>query len=116
MSVDQLPDAERAVVPERKIVDYLLSPSHPDGRGKARFFRGFGFSAAQWQVLAAALRRHAVENSVTMQSTTAFGTRYVVEGILHTPDGRTPTVCVVWFVDNGDGVPRLVTAFPGKRR
>ncbi len=53
---------------------------------------------------------------MTMQSTTAFGTRYVVEGILHTPDGRTPTVCVVWFVDNGDGVPRLVTAFPGKRR
>ncbi len=48
MSGDQLPDAERAAVPERKIVDYLLSPFHPDGRGKARFFRGFGFSAAQW--------------------------------------------------------------------
>lgn len=33
-----LPDRERARVDRAKTVDYLLSSSHPDGRGKAAFF------------------------------------------------------------------------------
>jgi hypothetical protein len=37
-------------------VDYLLSALHPGGRAKARFFRQFGFTAADWNVLADALR------------------------------------------------------------
>jgi hypothetical protein len=33
-----LPEAERAVVEEKKILDYLLSTDHPDGKLKAAFF------------------------------------------------------------------------------
>ncbi len=43
MTEGLLPNAERAVVSERKVVDYLLSETHPDGRGKARFFSGARF-------------------------------------------------------------------------
>ena len=43
---------------------------------------------------------------------TEFGTRYTIEGMLRTPDGRRPLVRVVWFVDKGDNRPRLVTAYP----
>jgi hypothetical protein len=113
---ERLPNAERAVVPERKVVAYLLSEAHPDGRGKARFFAAFGFSTSRWQLLADALRLHAAENRVAETAETAFGVRYVVEGILHAPDGRTPTVRTVWFVDRDGEVPRLVTAYPAKRR
>lgn len=110
-----LPNADRAIVPERKVTGYLLSETHPDGRGKARFFSAYGFAIADWQALAAALRRHAAEHPVGEAVETEFGVRYVVDGILHTPDGRTPRVRVVWFVGRGDEVPRLVTAFPAKR-
>jgi hypothetical protein len=61
----KLPNHERAGVPREKITNYLLSPTHRDGRSKAEFFTRFGFSASGWDVLDAALRRHATENEVT---------------------------------------------------
>jgi hypothetical protein len=39
----KLKGIERASVRRRKVVDYLLSLTHPEGRGKAAFFRRFGF-------------------------------------------------------------------------
>jgi len=111
-----LPNADQSIVPERKVTGYLLSETHPDGRGKARFFSGHGFALSDWQALAAALRRHAAEHLVVEAVESVFGTRYVADGILHAPDGRTPQVRVVWFIERGDEVPRLVTAFPAKRR
>jgi hypothetical protein len=108
----RLPNTENAEIPRAKIVDYLLSLSHPDGRGKAIFFMGFGFSLEAWETLGSALREHAVRNDVTKVEPTPFGTRYVVEGSLMAPDGRTPNVRVVWFVENGASMPRFVTAYP----
>lgn len=116
MSSEALPDAERATVARSKLVDYLLSAEHPDGRGKARFFSAHGFSPAEWEALAAALRDHATVHPVVERVATAFGVRYVVEGELLTPDGRTPGVRAVWFVRTGRNVPELVTAYPMKRR
>lgn len=111
-----LPGAAHAVVARRKVVDYLLSEAHPDGRGKARFFTAHGFSAADWQALAVMLRDHAASHPVVERMATAFGVRYVVEGALMAPDGRTPGVRAVWFVPAGGQVPELVTAYPLKRR
>ncbi len=116
MTAASLPNAEHAVVPERKITAYLLSESHPDGRGKARFFTSHGFARSEWQLLAAALRLHAQENRVAENVQTPFGVRYIVEGPLHSPDRRRPSVRVVWFTDARSTVPRLVTAYPIKRR
>ncbi len=116
MTGEYLPNLDRAVVSERKIVEYLLAETHPDGQGKARFFSRRGFSVADWQALAAALRRHAAENRVVEATETPFGVRYVIDGQLRAPDGRTPTVRAVWFIEASDDAPRLVTAFPAKRR
>ena len=108
----KLPNYERPLVPREKIVDYLLSPIHKDGRGKAAFFSRFGFTPESWQTLAEALLRHAARHEVAKAEATPFGTRYVVEGGLETPDGRTPLVRVVWFVETGEETPRLATAYP----
>jgi hypothetical protein len=51
----KLPNAQSAIVPERKITHYLLNPAHPAGGSKAAFFLRFGFTAAQWEQLAGAL-------------------------------------------------------------
>ena len=116
MSGDRLPNVERAIVTEKKIVGYLLADTHPDGMSKAQFFRGLGFTADRWQVLAAALRHHATANPMVDKVQTRFGQEIVIEGILVTPVGRTPVVRAVWIVEKGTSAPRLVTAYPAKRR
>lgn len=112
----KLPAHEQAVVPEEKIVNYLLSFTHGDGRSKAKFFSRFGFSADAADLFAEALRRHAAEYDVTEVEQTAFGVSYTIEGELHAPDGRSPRVRVVWFIKNGQTIPTLVTAYPLHRK
>lgn len=107
-----LPNAAEAYVPSEKITDYLLDPEHENGRGKALFFIRFGFSVAQWEQLAQALIRHASVHEVVKEEVTSFGIRYVTEGTLQTPSGRTPKVRVVWFISKNEQNPRLVTAYP----
>ncbi len=108
----KLPNYDKAIVPREKIVDYLLSLAHRDGRSKAIFFSSFGFSVDAWQTLADMLRRHAAAHAVAKIESTPFGTRYVVEGEIDAPDGRTPLVRVVWFIDTGEDIPHLATAYP----
>jgi len=38
-------NAEHAVVDPAKLRDYLLSPEHPVGRAKARYFTALGFAS-----------------------------------------------------------------------
>lgn len=114
-TLGRVPNHEQAVVPRAKIVSYLLSSTHRDGRSKARFFTRFGFTARAWRVLAAALLRHVTEHPATRIDQTPFGTRYVIEGILWAPDGRTPTIRSIWFIERGGETPRFVTAYPIRR-
>jgi len=44
----KLPQFKAVIIPERKIVAYLLSSNHTDGKWKAIFFSRFGFEGAQW--------------------------------------------------------------------
>lgn len=111
-----LPNAATATVSRAKVLDYLLSDSHPDGRGKARFFVSHGFSRAEWQRLAGALRIHAMTYRVASAVETGFGTRYVIEGALEAPDGRLPAARTVWLIRTGHEVPEFVTAYPIKPR
>lgn len=113
---DYLPNYEEAVVAESKIVDYLLSPTHRDGRAKAAFFSRYGFTPESWQIMADTLRRHAAEYPVTKVEPSPFGTRYVIEGKIDTPDGRKPSIRSIWFVASGETQPYFVTAYPLKRR
>ncbi|MGH7599609.1 MAG: DUF6883 domain-containing protein [bacterium] len=43
----KLPNREKAYIPPSKLRDYLLSETHVVGRGKAKFFRMFGFKEAR---------------------------------------------------------------------
>jgi hypothetical protein len=108
----RLPHLYRAVVAEDKIVNYLLSVRHSSGRAKARFLESFGFSAQNWRALRDALIAHATINDITASHQTRFGKRYDIDGPLPAPDGRAPTVRVVWFVESRENIPRLVTLVP----
>ena len=107
-----LPNAGEATIAREKIVEYLLSPTHSAGRSKAAFFAKHGFSAQDWQALAAALRAHAADNELSRVEITAHGTRFVIDGPLGAPDGERLNVRSVWFISRGAAVPRFATAHP----
>ena len=110
--VVKVPNVEQAIISPTKISNYLLSPDHPQGRFKAAFFRTMGFARSDSPRLAVALLDHAMTLEVTNAQDTKFGTRYIIDGPLNTPSGRTPLVRTVWIIETGQTVPRFVTAYP----
>jgi hypothetical protein len=108
----KLPNAERAVVPSRKITHYLLSTTHRDGQHKAEFFRSFGFKLEMWEEFASALLEHACKYEVVEVVPTPFGENFVIEGGLPAPDGRSPKVRGVWFIAKDRKIATLATAYP----
>lgn len=108
----KLPNADLAVVPEHKLTHYLLNPVHPDNGGKAEFFTSLGFRVSEWEVLAAALRELARTSPVSQQAESPHGRKYVTVGRIESPGGKPALVQVIWIVDTGTDVPRLVTAYP----
>ena len=107
-----LPWASRVRVERKKVVEYLLSSSHPDGSSKARFFYRFGFKVARWTILAEALKKHGRTYPVASSVESKHGTRYTIEGHLLTPDGREPKIRTVWMLSKKSKSPRLITAYP----
>lgn len=107
-----LPNAESVIIEESKISGYLLSMDHPYGRHKAEFFQRFGFYANDWRVLVTALRNHAMNQKVTEVDDTPFGSKYIIDGPLETPDARNPSIRSVWFLETNEEMPRFVTAYP----
>lgn len=103
---------EKALVSQDKVTGYLLNPLHPDGAAKACFFGGLGFSAEQWHLLANALLRSAETGLVAKHVESAHEQKYIVDGRLETPRGRSVVVRTVWIVDHDADAPRLVTAYP----
>ncbi|HEX8282539.1 MAG TPA: hypothetical protein VF588_04255 [Pyrinomonadaceae bacterium] len=108
----KLPGGDKAYVPPRKLLDYLLSSSHPVGGSKARFFRSAGFDDANAGELERALIAIAGSGDVTEVEQTPHGIKYVVEGDLQTPTAGTRRLRTVWIIETGEEGPRFVTAYP----
>jgi hypothetical protein len=88
----KLPNAHLALVERGKIVEYLLNSAHPDNGGKARFFMALGFRSEDWETLAAALRQMALNSPVSQDMETVHGKKYIIDGTIETPVGKTPVV------------------------
>lgn len=107
----RLPNAERAIVDEAKVRDYLLALDHPVGRAKARFFVALGFGRDRWSLLRDALLHVARDGEAESGETTVFGHKYAVRGIVRGPAGRTAAVLTAWILLHGEDTPRLVSAY-----
>ena len=107
----QLPNRELAEIDRRKITDYLLSRTHPLGRGKSAFFERLGFDSENPAVLESALRDLIKDPSLTKSQDTGFGMKYIVDGVLIGPTGNA-SVRSIWIVDRDSTVARFVTAYP----
>jgi len=108
----RLPNAEEAQVDRDKLEYYLVSQLHPIGRSKARFFRGVGFDESNLAVLQQALIELARAEEIIETITSAYGTKYIVDGSITTPSGDQITLRTVWIIEKGRDRPRFVTAYP----
>jgi hypothetical protein len=103
-----LPFADQAIVSQAKLVEYLLNPDHPGGRGKAQFFLRLGFRREQPDLLRQALL-HMASTAEMTETRGMFGRKFVGAGELATPSGRTVRVLTVWML--ADGVPPTSTGY-----
>ena len=109
-----LPFADDAIVPEAKLVDYLLNPSHPRGGPKAHVFLALGFRRESPEALRAALLEVA-RSAEFVAFEHPHGVKYVGDGDARTPSGAVARLRTVWLMDGGRQPPRFVTAYPAGR-
>ncbi len=108
----KLPNCERAIVPVEKLTDYLLSLTHAVGGSKARYFRAIGFDEENVGTFERNLLEIAQSNEIVDEKTSAYGVKYVIDGILETPGGEEIYLRTVWIIETGQAAPRFVTAYP----
>ena len=108
----KLPNSSKVIIPRKKLIDYILSESHPVGSSKAKFFRGLGFDEKNIDKLAKSLLRVAKENDVKNVRKFSYGTNYIVEGTIETPIGKAVKLVTVWFIKTEKSRPGFVTAYP----
>ncbi len=109
----KLPNRDFAYVPQAKIKDYLLSETHVVGRSKAKFFRMFGFDETNIDALEQGLIKIAQTQDVKDELPSPHGKKYIIDGTLSTPLGKSVKVETVWIIDIGQEKPRFITAYPG---
>ncbi len=108
----KLPSSEQASVPEKKLTGYLLSETHAVGRFKARFFRNLGFNDTNVTSLRREIINLAQLEDVRDVETSNYGTKYIVEGAIMTPIGKSAKIITVWIIEKGKTQPIFVTAYP----
>ena len=108
----KLPNFQNAFVPPEKLANYLLSEIHSVGRSKALFLKNLGYDDSDTAILAQDLLTIAREEDVSVIRSSEFGTKYVIEGLMRTPNGSLVAMRTVWIIGSIDLQPRLVTAYP----
>jgi hypothetical protein len=108
----KLPENLNIIIPERKLTDYLLSETHAVGKAKAKYFRALGYGDENVGLLKESLVRIASANEVSEAISTTFGAKYVIDGIIVSPNGVTARIRTVWILETGETHLSFVTAYP----
>ena len=108
----KLPHSESAIIPKRKLADYLLSEKHPVGKSKAKFFYKIGFNKTNIDLLEKEFIAVAQTCNVETILNTQYGKNYVIKGSITTPSGSMVKLITVWFTRKGTNSPSFVTAYP----
>jgi filamentous hemagglutinin len=101
------------IVAARKLDAYLLSPTHPTGRHKARLWGSvFGFTQGDDALLEKLIREQLDQATpVEMKSTTVRKWELVIPRF-RGPNGNEGPVLTAWALAPGKDRPHLTTAYP----
>ena len=107
----KLPHGDAAIIDQRKITDYCLSPDHDDGKHKARLFQNvLGLTRNHATLLLDALREAVVSGEAVHGRLDRYGQRYVIDFEFAGPTGRA-TLRSAWIIRPGETALRLVTCY-----
>ncbi|MGB7157760.1 MAG: DUF6883 domain-containing protein [Tepidisphaeraceae bacterium] len=107
----KLPNGDRAIVSNEKLLDYLLNDQHETQSGHAELFkRLLGIGPHDADVLRAALLRAAATEEAALGALSPHGTKYEIRFEMTGPR-RAYTILSVWMIENGKTEPRLITAY-----
>lgn len=76
----KIPYRKRAILKREKIVNYLLSLTHPQGRPKAIYFRSKGFDETNVNIFEELLLGVAYEREVIEVIESIHGKKYIING------------------------------------
>ncbi len=106
-----LPNANKAIIKEEKITEYVLNFDHFEGKNKARVFSSvLGLKKENADYLINAIRTAILINDAVKQSESAFGIKYSVEFDLIFKK-KIARVRTGWLIEKGNNIPRLITCF-----
>ena len=106
----KLPNAEYAIIPMEKLVDYCLNPDHPRGQDKARVFAAvLGLTGSDADQLADLVQQAARQGEVTKEEQSPFGHYYRLDWPI--PGKEEVVLRTIWEIRLGETIPRLVSAF-----
>jgi hypothetical protein len=107
----KLPYGDKAIIDQRKIIDYSLSPDHDDGKHKAKLFQDLlGLTRDRAALLLNALKKAAVEGEAVFSRLDRYGQRYVIDFKFVGPIGQA-IIRSAWIIRPGETAPRLVTCY-----
>lgn len=107
----KLPNSKNVSIPKEKLTKYVLSETHSVGKFKAKFFRKLGFNETNVNSFEESLRAIAPKE-VKEEISTAYGTKYLIDGEIKTPSGKVIKVRTVWILEGGQKKPRFITVYP----
>lgn len=107
-----IPNADRAIIADERLTEYLLSASHKRGGAKARLLMSLGYQTTVPERLVADLRAQHLSLDATRTSLNAYGVSYRIEGEIATPSGKSVRFCSIWQIDTGTETPRFITMYP----
>jgi filamentous hemagglutinin len=112
LSMPILPNADTAIIDERKIRDYVLNPDHPSGGNKARALRAAtGLTPQHWVSLIEQIKHAILVEDAEPTDPIPYGRRFRVVMTVTGPNGSL-RIRTGWIYRTGEDVPRLATLYP----
>lgn len=98
-------------IPDDKLLDYCLNPSHPDGKHKARVFKSaLNINQTNFELLKTSIIREIKNVNVNLLEQNDFGSLYYADLII-TNDKLSAIVRTCWIIKIDEDFPRLTSCF-----
>jgi hypothetical protein len=101
-----------AIISERKLREYLLTPRNEDD--KSGFLALAGYGPTFWRQLETDIRQLIHDLDAELVRKIPYGDIYKIMGRLIGPNGRALNIVTIWITLSTNGETRFVTLFPNK--
>ena len=107
----KLPNYQRAIIDDRKFIEYCLNPNHHYGKHKAVVFQSaLGINLSNFKILKTAVRRATAIEEAVFMGKFPHGDYYRVDFDMNRI-GKTVAVRSNWVVKDGENFARLTSVF-----